>query len=154
MFKGYLGQDYPEGRMLSLCRASSAPTQQLEKGGSLGKPEPIDQEPPPQCVGSKRRRGEMKPCHDYTGRGGRRMTPCTITEVSSSILRTGHSTLQPSTGEIVSETCAPAIQMTPIYVHGNRDISPMPVSRRLIMAQFSLSLTPSPPLYKPQSNVQ
>ncbi len=125
MFKGYLGQEYPEGRTLSLCRASSAssiPSQQLEKGGSLGKPEPIVQEPPTQCVGSKRRWGEMKPCHDYVGRGGRRMAPYNTTEVSSSSLRTGHNTLQPSTGETVSEACAPAIPMGPIYVQGNRGV--------------------------------
>ncbi len=152
MLNEYLGQEYPEGRELSMCHTASAPMQHLEKGGSLGLPKSIDQEPPLQCVGTKRRRGELKPCHDYTGKGGRRMTPYN-TEVSSSTLRIGHDILQPSGGESIAETCAPAIQTTPINVHGNRNINPMPISRRLFMAEFCLTLTPSPPLYKPQSNV-
>eukprot|EP01084_Bolivina_argentea_P200722 343206_1 len=120
MLNEYLGQEYPEGRALSMCRTTSTPIQQLEKGGSLGLPKPIDQEPPLQCVGTKRRWGELKPCHDYTGKGGRRMTPCN-TEVSSSTLRIGHDILQPNDGgESIAETCAPAIQTTPINVHASK----------------------------------
>ncbi len=131
MFKGYLGQEYPEGRTLSLCYNASSPMQLLEKGDSLDSPKPIDQGPPIQCVGTKRRWGELKPCNDYTGRGGRRMTS-PATEVSSSTLRIGHGTLQPSAGETVAETYAPAIQMAPIYVHGR-----MALAQRLSLGTYS-----------------
>ncbi len=130
MLNEYLGQEYPEGRALSVCHTPSSPMQQLGKSGSPGLPKSIDQEPPIQCVGTKRRRGEFRPCSDYTEKGGR-MAPYNTTEVSSSTPSIGHDILQPKGGESIAETCAPTTQTSPMNVHGNRNINPRPVSRRL-----------------------